>query len=98
MSLTLEISDAMEEDIHVEMPAALQCHLTEYYSLIRYYQSNPGGEYDGQKINMTVTESQKRGEIKFKKRKMISPRESEQNLAGVGWGGVGLTWVAQSHR
>lgn len=69
MSLTLEISDAMEEDIHVEMPAWHSAiHLTRYYSLIRYYQSNPGESMMIEKINMTVVESQKRGEIKFKRK------------------------------
>lgn len=45
-----------------------QCHLTRYYSLIRYYQSNPGESMMIEKINMTVVESQKRGEIKFKRK------------------------------
>ena len=47
---------------------ALQRHLTRYYSLIRYYQSNPGESMMVEKINMTVMESQKRGELKFKKK------------------------------
>ena len=47
---------------------ALQRHLTRYYSLIRYYQSNPGESMMVEKINMTVMESQKRGELKFKEK------------------------------
>ena len=62
MSLILEISDAMEEDIHLEV------HLIRCYSLVRYYQSDPRESMMVEKISMTVMESQKHGAITFKRK------------------------------
>ena len=76
MSLILEISDAMEEDIHLEV------HLIRCYSLVRYYQSDPRESMMVEKISMTVMESQKHGAITFKRKEKRSLPDQELTALG----------------